>query len=63
MTQEAKKMKLEARSPEEDSILMIDKQLRKFKNSEELLDLAERLFQKEPTVVELILKIENENQF
>ena len=42
--------KTEAKTIGENPILLIDKQLRKFKSSEELIHLAERLFQKEPSV-------------
>ena len=49
----AKKRKIETtktKSPKENPILLIDESIRKFKSSEELLHLADRLFQKDPKV-------------
>ena len=49
----AKKRKIEttkAKLPKENPILLIDESIRKFKSSEELLHLADRLFQKDPKV-------------
>ena len=50
MTENSKMKKPEAKTIGEKPILLIDKQLRKFKTYDELLHLAERLFQKEPSV-------------
>ena len=44
----AKKRKIE--TTKENPILLIDESIRKFKSSEELLHLADRLFQKDPKV-------------
>ena len=51
MAQKRKTKTSKATLSKENPILLIDESIRKFKSSEELLHLADRLFQKEPQVI------------